>query len=117
MALSEEQMAAEIVGPVVSVDDRDFTGDAVQTVAIGPSSSDNGGGLPLQVPQQQPQQPQGILRPSSHQIVTESTVARPGVIGASASLPYGKRAPPKFSRIINDYVGACVEEHCGIGKK
>ena len=27
-----------------------------------------------------------------------------------------KRSPPKFSAIINEYVGACIEDHCTIGK-
>ena len=25
--------------------------------------------------------------------------------------------PPKFSVIVNEYIGGCVEDHCNIGKK
>ena len=28
---------------------------------------------------------------------------------------YSQR-PPKFSAIVNEYVGACLEDHCNIGK-
>ena len=28
-----------------------------------------------------------------------------------------KRQPPKFSSIMNEYVGACLEDNCNIGKK
>ena len=27
-----------------------------------------------------------------------------------------KRPPPKFSAIMNEYVGACLEDHCTIGR-
>ena len=27
-----------------------------------------------------------------------------------------KRPPPKFSVIMNEYVGGCMEDHCTIGK-
>ena len=31
------------------------------------------------------------------------------------ALKYSQR-PPKFSAIVNEYVGTCFEEHCNIGK-
>lgn len=31
--------------------------------------------------------------------------------------PSTKRSPPKFSAIMNEYVGGCIEDHCTIGKK
>ena len=34
----------------------------------------------------------------------------------AASLKYADRRP-KFSSIVNEYVGNCFEEHCNIGKK
>ena len=26
------------------------------------------------------------------------------------------RKPPKFSTIVNEYVGACLDDHCKVGK-
>ena len=35
--------------------------------------------------------------------------------GGPLSQKYSQR-PPKFSAIVNEYVGACMEDHCNIGK-
>ena len=36
--------------------------------------------------------------------------------GGGAYPPQHPR-PPKFSVIVNEYIGGCVEDHCNIGKK
>ncbi len=90
----------EITGPVVPVDDdRDF--NDCDPVPIGGTRS------PI------PRKP-----PAAHQIVSREMASRQPTAAASPmALPPGKRPPPKFSTVINEYMGGCLEEHCKIGKK
>ena len=41
---------------------------------------------------------------------------RSGVRGSMERLGEGVRKPPKFSAIVNEYLGVCLDDNCKIGR-
>ena len=114
MALSAMHLQTEITGPVVPVDnDRDFVADAVPVVPVppppskSPGPSDGGSGLAKHTPHK-------IVsgEGDEHRIITAHLMQAQ----AQRQQYYAKRNPPKFSSVLNEYMGACLEDHCTIGK-
>ena len=101
----------EHLGPVVPVDDVDPHHSTV-TLHVPPQGSMTPSGTV-------PGAPGGVQPPASptgsHQIVA------PGDEHHILTTPGGQRAAqlkphtPKFSTIMNEYVGACFEDNCNIG--
>ena len=110
MALSPSQMK-ENLGTVVPVDD-----DQPLTIKIPTTQT-------VRVPQPVPTGPvpQTMLGTpiGGHKIVGSGDEHRilttPGG-GRTGSQGGAYQRPPKFSVIVNEYMGACLEDHCNIGK-
>ena len=102
--------------------------DQPMTIKIPGGGGGAGSGTHLQQgPPQPPLQPPGAFKlvgsGDEHHILTTpgtSPLPPPGPQQAAASYynqnnGYPPR-PPKFSVIVNEYMGACMEDHCNIGK-
>lgn len=114
MALSPSQLK-EMLGTVVPVDDEPTVTFQVPTVNV-PSQPVPTGPGPGSTSGPYPPGPHKIVGGGDeHRVITargqQSTVA-----AAAAHVKYSQRSP-KFSAIVNEYVGACMEDHCNIGKK
>ncbi len=126
--MSFDDQMHEITGPVVSVDDDEFHLDrnpvnptAPLTLRIPTSSqsshqngSHNLHPSPLKSPSSRKQ---GML---THQIVSGGdehrvlTTPSGHVVHQQSGLKR-RSQHPKFSSIVNEYVGACLEDNCNIG--
>jgi len=117
-------LQGEIVGPVVSVCDDDFTCDAVSVVdpaaaafaPLVPSASVAQAAVSpwLQVPTIVP----GVSPPPgsagrAHQLVTQ-TGDRVRIVGTGVEGFSNGFRKPKFTDMVNEYMGICFEEHCAI---
>ena len=120
MALSPSQMK-EITGPVVNVDHNMDERDPVPVPApsvVPPSTLNlNGAGSAGA---------SSLYKKSPRKATVHQIVSGGGDEHRVLTTPSGhvlrehggdfKRHPPKFSSIMNEYVGACFEENCNIGK-
>ena len=127
MSLSQAQMA-EITGPVVSVDNDDFNLDVnpvnpsppgmTLKIPAASAASTSAGGIGDNGAPTTPRTP--MRTKGAHQIVSGSgdILSTSGGLEnlGGVAMPGGKRPPPKFSSIMNEYVGACLEDNCNIGK-
>ncbi len=166
--LSPAHLQAEILGPVVSVNDDDFTGDAVQVgpeatsraaspsfagprgptahsvprripltptlerlqipTIVPPGAKSAGAPLQLVTEAKSPSPSRAAAAGRAHQIVTESG-ERVKIVGSAddqqrrrsngrRGIAPGELPPfkPKFSEIVNEYMGACLEDNCNIGE-
>lgn len=126
--LSSLHMEGEILGPVVPVDDEDFrrasnsvpfpeadTLSVPVNVGVGPhdpkqsSSGQSGPG---------PKKPHQIVS-STGDVILHTFHGGPNYgqsTGPSQFSHPGIRKPPKFSAIVNEYMGACLEDNCQIGE-
>lgn len=128
--MSFDDQMHEITGPVVSVDDDEFH---IDRNPVNPSAP-----LTLRIPTSQsvsgPNQngshnlhPSPLKSPSSrkqgmmtHQIVSGGdehrvlTTPSGHVVHQQSGLKR-RNQHPKFSSIVNEYVGACLEDNCNIG--
>ena len=111
----------EHLGPVVPVDeedDRSYLRQSALTLKV-PGS----GGMPAKVVGRPgssgPVSP--VLTGSGHKLIDASDehhilTTAGGQMAAQMAAASKHRNPPKFSVIVNEYVGACFEDHCNIGK-
>ena len=129
----------EITGPVVSVDNDDFSRDTntVPSAPVGAMHANLSSGHVGNGAQQQyisGDSAGGARSPGTggttamprkgtvHQIVSgigdeHHVMTTPsGHVLRQHGAADGKQNPPKFSAIMNEYVGACFEENCNIGK-
>lgn len=134
MTLSPSQMQ-ENLGTVVPVDDEQpltirIPGPGSTATSVGGPGGPGGGGglLPPKLGQGMIPGSGGLLGTpvGSHKIVGAGdehrilTTPGGGATGHHHHHHQNNQAyqrPPKFSVIVNEYVGACLEDHCNIGKQ
>ena len=112
----------EHLGPVVPVDegdDRSYMRQSALTLKVPPGS-----GMPAKPGIGRPGSSgpvSPVLTGSGHKLIDASDehhilTTAGGQMAAAAAAASKHRNPPKFSVIVNEYVGACFEDHCNIGK-